>query len=448
MRSQMFIPKKLKIGFQQRHDTFTKKLAYVIYYDERGQLRKEKSWESWRDKSIETIEIENVPTKGFVLNKGVQRDGYWGNGRSVIRVHDPREFEFEISVDNLIGVLMHSDCCSREIQQDCVFAWYGTDLVLLPTNSVEYQSSVKFTDKQSLKLSTKDLVPGRTYVKKKSEEQLVYLGFFEVFGWEGDRATLNSYADQHRLKSEIRQVSKGKKHIFVQPSKRSYRQDSFSTPSMSTLAECVDESIHTDYSAMMDAFLSCPMGSLITGIHSVPFSADALVDLVMDRSFCTYINPTGEYIANSNLGACIDTDGKITKIDASLLISFNKTGVRTKPGDNYTKDYFVRSSLHTTNAQLTRTLSVPEPGVISESFDHVSREKYTGGWGWRGSRYYSAQSCIQMNEAIRELSEKYKSLPEDRTLTVDEVVECFNRHEIKILCTVFQSGKTSLTNFL
>ena len=34
MRSQMFIPKKLKIGFQQRRDTFTKKLAYVIYYDE------------------------------------------------------------------------------------------------------------------------------------------------------------------------------------------------------------------------------------------------------------------------------------------------------------------------------------------------------------------------------------------------------------------------------
>ena len=218
---------------------------------------------------------------------------------------------------------------------------------------------------------------------------------------------------------------------------------------MSTLAECVDESIHPEYSAMMDAFLSCPMGSLITGIHSVPFSAEALVELVMDRSFYTYINATDEYITNSNLGACIDTDGKITKIDASLRIPFNKTGVRTKPGDNYTyytKDYVVRSSIHTTKAQLGRTLGVLEPGVISESFDHVSREKSS--YGWYGSRYYSAQSCIQMNEAIRELSEKYTSLPEDRTLTVDEVVECFNRHEIKILCTVFQSGKTSLTNFL
>lgn len=39
MNSNMFIPSKLKIGFCERSDTFTKKLAYVIYYDEKGKLR-------------------------------------------------------------------------------------------------------------------------------------------------------------------------------------------------------------------------------------------------------------------------------------------------------------------------------------------------------------------------------------------------------------------------
>lgn len=43
MKSNIFIPKKIKVGFQERSDTFTKKLAYVIYYDQKGKLRKEKN---------------------------------------------------------------------------------------------------------------------------------------------------------------------------------------------------------------------------------------------------------------------------------------------------------------------------------------------------------------------------------------------------------------------
>lgn len=31
--ANLFIPQKLKIGFQKREGTFTGKLAYIIYYD-------------------------------------------------------------------------------------------------------------------------------------------------------------------------------------------------------------------------------------------------------------------------------------------------------------------------------------------------------------------------------------------------------------------------------
>lgn len=31
----IYIPKKIKVGYQNRSDTYTKKLAYVIYYDEK-----------------------------------------------------------------------------------------------------------------------------------------------------------------------------------------------------------------------------------------------------------------------------------------------------------------------------------------------------------------------------------------------------------------------------
>ena len=46
MKSNIFIPKTINVGYQNRSGTYTGKLAYVIYYDEKGKLRKEASWRS------------------------------------------------------------------------------------------------------------------------------------------------------------------------------------------------------------------------------------------------------------------------------------------------------------------------------------------------------------------------------------------------------------------
>lgn len=40
--SNLYIPEKIKVGYQER-------LAYVIYYDHTGKLRKEPSWRNWID---------------------------------------------------------------------------------------------------------------------------------------------------------------------------------------------------------------------------------------------------------------------------------------------------------------------------------------------------------------------------------------------------------------
>lgn len=93
--TNLFIPRRINVGFQAREDTYTGKLAYVIYFDEKGKLRKESSWNIWRDSKIPNIEYENEPTEGFVLNKKV--GGYcnhWSDFRqSYVRVYDPRGFE-------------------------------------------------------------------------------------------------------------------------------------------------------------------------------------------------------------------------------------------------------------------------------------------------------------------------------------------------------------------
>lgn len=235
-KTNLYIPKKIKVGFQERSETFTGKLAYVVYFDEKGVLRKETSWEGWRDKNIEPLEFDNEPRSGFIFNKGVQRYGYWGSGRSVIRVYDPRDFEFEISVDNLIGLLMHSDVSKRDIVEECVFAWSGKDLVLLPTNSEEYKQSVEYTEKQSKKISAKELVKGYSYAKKKSDETFIYVGYFDWYEF--------GYDNSWRVHKNM-----GKKHVFYNESSKT-----FETPSVSTFSSVISEEVHSEYPIIVDSF--------------------------------------------------------------------------------------------------------------------------------------------------------------------------------------------------
>ena len=231
MKSNLYIPSKIHVGFQNREDTYTGKLAYVVYEDEKGVLRKKDSWDGWRDKNIDVQVFDNKPAK-FVFNKGVQRYGYFGSGRSVMRVYDARDFEFEISIDNLVGILMHSDISKRDIVEECVFAWSGKDLVLLPVNSEEYQNSLEYTKKQALKISTKDLQVGFIYEKKKSDEQLMYIGYYDFFDFGYG---IHSYS--------------GKKHIFYD-----ITHNRFVTPGVNTLAQSISSETSKDYAEVLEMF--------------------------------------------------------------------------------------------------------------------------------------------------------------------------------------------------
>jgi hypothetical protein len=178
--SNMLIPDKIKVGYQTRNGTYTGKLAYVIYFDNKGVLRKEKSWEGWRDKKIPPQELLNTPIEGFVLNKGVGgvRDSWssWNTRNEYIRVYDPRDFEFEISVSNLLFILQESSSIKgKGLEGEFVYAWNSTELVLLPVCSEEYQSCQVHTARQSKKVVAKDVKAGFSYIKKNGTNVL-YLG--------------------------------------------------------------------------------------------------------------------------------------------------------------------------------------------------------------------------------------------------------------------------------
>lgn len=196
----IYIPKKIKVGYDERKDTYTGMLAYVIYYDEKGKLRKENSWESWRDKSIEPDDFDNVPTEGFVLNKHV--GGYssgWNHRNSYIRIYDPRGFEFEISIENLLFILTNcSSIKGKGLEGQFVYAWDGKDLLLLPVDSPDYKKIMEETEARSnaTYFKGKELKPGLTY-ETLNGGQYLYLGKFDCYEEETNGYRKSRWRDNY-----------------------------------------------------------------------------------------------------------------------------------------------------------------------------------------------------------------------------------------------------------
>lgn len=190
INTTIYVPKRIKVGFNNRDDTYTGKLAYVIYYDEKGKLRKETSWNSWRNKEIDSEEYNNEPISGFVLNKKVgDYSGDWGNHRQAYcRIYDPRGFEFEITINNLLFILEHCTCYpGKGLEGDFVYGWDGKDLILLPTKSPDYIEIEKYSKRinERKAFKGKDLIIGATYLTKDNEEW-VYMGRFDK--WDCHRS--------------------------------------------------------------------------------------------------------------------------------------------------------------------------------------------------------------------------------------------------------------------
>ena len=205
MKNRIFIPTKIKVGFQKRSDTYTGLLGYIIYHDGKT-WRKEKSWETWRSKVINTQctyntkindyeikqleerpeftpkEFTNELLEGFVLNKNV--GGYksgWHHRTAKCRIYDPRGFEFEITFENLLYILEHTDCISgKGLMGKFIYGWGGTELVLIPENSAEYADMITYTKLQGKKVGAKDLTEGFLYRAKEGGTYL-YLGRFDFF---------------------------------------------------------------------------------------------------------------------------------------------------------------------------------------------------------------------------------------------------------------------------
>lgn len=194
------VPEKLKVGFQKRNDTFDGQLSFITYYDQKNVLKKEKSWTSWIDSSILPIELENTPTTGFIVNKSINRGNYsFGGGRDVVRIYDPRGFEFEVSTGNYVGLSEYIDIIKGELTGKLVFAFdSGGNLILLPVNSEQYLLSIKHTKYKENSFSAKSLIVGGVYLDK-NNNQCIYIGRYNINKpfYKGSNLLLNSTGNKY-----------------------------------------------------------------------------------------------------------------------------------------------------------------------------------------------------------------------------------------------------------
>jgi hypothetical protein len=268
MSSNVFIAPKIKVGFQEREDCFTKKLAYIIYYDTTGKLRKEKSWNSWIDKEIPVEEFDNKPMDGFTLNRDVKRySGDWfSSKRTLIRVHDPRGFEFEVTTENLIAILMHTDCSKRSLVGQFVYAWSGQDLVLLPTSSEEYQTATKYTAGLAKKVKAKELVVGGAY-RTKRDGDVVYMGKLNVYRYANDSMKY-SYTIPWGARTAKKEL------VFTDDDGKTF----FIKSSVEFLSELIDSNPVPNYAELMEKFNRKLYAHDITSFEPIPVAFDATLE--------------------------------------------------------------------------------------------------------------------------------------------------------------------------
>ena len=143
---KLIVPNEIRYGLQERHDTYTKKLGFMMYANKpNGTYGQQVSFDGWRDNKIEPKDIGNEYKLGFVLNKGHLNKYHFG-ASAKFRVFHPEGFEFEISLENLSLILDHSVISYGEIQVPCCIAWEGANVYLLPKVDLKEQIEVEYFD--------------------------------------------------------------------------------------------------------------------------------------------------------------------------------------------------------------------------------------------------------------------------------------------------------------
>jgi hypothetical protein len=166
--SSIRIPELVYVGFQGRRAVDQVPLGFMTPYteDKAGQKRRDTvdSWARGRwgsNKTFNSVKLENKPMIGFKIGRQIRRSGGWnGSGASYVRVEDPRGFELEITIENLVMCMKENIIEDGEILTECVWGRDGNRNILLPTNSEPYRASLRTVERINAAVTLRDINPG------------------------------------------------------------------------------------------------------------------------------------------------------------------------------------------------------------------------------------------------------------------------------------------------
>lgn len=169
----MKIPKQIIVGFDNRNYGL---LGFVTSYEE-GKIAQETSFNSWRDKKIDTIVYDNSPFTDLEIVTYVER-GYTSN--KLVRVKHPNGFFFELTISNLVELLRSCSVVNGKIQGNLVFYYErGCHVTNLDSDKCkELREAEALASKPNFK--AKDLKIKKVY-KGKNNFDYIYLGKFTFY---------------------------------------------------------------------------------------------------------------------------------------------------------------------------------------------------------------------------------------------------------------------------
>lgn len=133
-------PEKYYVGFQKqrfsREDNF-RMLGFATPNTGDYAFKKRKaSVDGWSEKDLTPLDMDNKPTHGFKIVDAVSR---YSTSNKKFRVEDPRGFELEIDVYNLLEIIEKHTIVQGTIMEPMLWGRFGGDNYLISGNSAEYK---------------------------------------------------------------------------------------------------------------------------------------------------------------------------------------------------------------------------------------------------------------------------------------------------------------------
>jgi hypothetical protein len=172
---------KLYVGFQKRNTESGSPLGFLTPWGEdaasKGRMATVDKWAS--SSKLKSIVIDNVPVTGFRISDHARRGG-WRGGSTVIQIEDPRGFELQITVDNMIQIMNNNICVNGEIQIPCVWGRDGKENILLPINSEPYENAMENTERLKQTVSMRSVKIGNKIEMKDGRVGIYYGAYYQI----------------------------------------------------------------------------------------------------------------------------------------------------------------------------------------------------------------------------------------------------------------------------